>query len=210
MTDELKNPTRNIPSWYLNYKQFEPYAFIENAFTDEECNQIKEYSNTLCLEKAKTGGYGGNDGVQNITRENEIAWINEFHETSEMLYGKLTNYINSANQQFWGFDLDYISVLQFTKYSSIGDKYDAHIDTHIGNSFNYRKLSFSLQLDDEDDYVGSDLLIHMGSLESEKIIANRKKGSLNLFPSFMLHQVSPLESGERNCIVGWVCGPNFK
>ena len=36
-----------------------------------------------------------------------------------------------------------------------------------------------------------------------------KKGAMILFPSFLLHKVSPVTKGTRNSLVGWVRGPNF-
>ena len=36
------------------------------------------------------------------------------------------------------------------------------------------------------------------------------RGSVNYFPSYMLHEVTPLERGTRYALVGWVNGPAFK
>jgi predicted 2-oxoglutarate/Fe(II)-dependent dioxygenase YbiX len=35
-------------------------------------------------------------------------------------------------------------------------------------------------------------------------------GSLSVFPSYQLHEVTPVESGIRRALVGWVIGPKFK
>jgi len=194
--------TNLLSAWYLNTKHFEPFVYIEDAFTDEECERIKKYCSKLSLDFAKVGYRQQN----NTIRSNKIAWINEEDDISEWLYRKLTDLITHINTEFWKFDLEYIATLQYTKYDSIGDNYNYHLDImNQGNS--YRKLSFSLQLDDDDSYEGCNLII---KTNSENYTANRKKGSINFFPSFILHKVTPLEKGVRNCIVGWVCGPNFK
>lgn len=194
--------TNLLPVWYLNNKYFEPFVYIEDAFTDEECERIKKYSNQLEFDVAMIGENQQNDSV----RSNKIAWINKEDDTSEWLYRKLTDSVNYINNEFWKFDLEYMSPLQYTKYDSIGNHSDYHLDImNQGNTC--RKLSFSLQLDDSDSYEGCDLVI---KTSGENYKANRKKGTINFFPSFILHKVTPLERGERNCIVGWVCGPDFK
>ena len=38
----------------------------------------------------------------------------------------------------------------------------------------------------------------------------RKRGFLTAFPSFSLHEVSPVTKGERYSLVGWITGPAFK
>ena len=36
------------------------------------------------------------------------------------------------------------------------------------------------------------------------------QGDLVLFPSYMLHEVKPVTKGERNSLVCWVTGKQFK
>ena len=95
--------------------------------------------------------------------------------------------------------------MQFTKYANIGDGYNSQVDIVPGSSPSYRKLSFSLQLTDENDYEGCDL-----EFVASNELAPRERGAIIFFPSFVMHRVTPLISGERNAMVGWVCGPNFK
>ena len=35
-------------------------------------------------------------------------------------------------------------------------------------------------------------------------------GDLVVFPSYVLHEVTPVTKGERNSLVCWVTGPSFK
>ena len=41
-------------------------------------------------------------------------------------------------------------------------------------------------------------------------IAVKQQGTLILFPSYVLHQVTPVTKGERNSLVAWVTGDKFK
>ena len=190
-----------IPCWWLEETSlFEPWAYAE-VFTSDECDRIKEYCETLDLEDAHIN----ENSVNHDIRRNKVAWLDTKDDTCKWVYETMTRVVSDINKQIWEFDLHYIENIQYTKYSEVGDKYNPHIDTMYNNLC--RKLSFSVQLDDSDAYEGSNLLIHHAVTPIKGI---RKKGTINFFPSFMLHNVTPLESGERNALVGWVCGPKFK
>ena len=45
--------------------------------------------------------------------------------------------------------------------------------------------------------------------EEEPTIAKRDIGSLTLYPSWTLHEVSELKKGERHSLVCWVTGKQF-
>ena len=38
----------------------------------------------------------------------------------------------------------------------------------------------------------------------------KEQGILVLFPSYILHEVKPVTKGERNSLVAWVTGKQFK
>jgi PKHD-type hydroxylase len=195
-----------INHWSLKSKPFQPYITAERVFTDKECDLILEYCNTLKLNNAELG----TDTYQNTdfsVRRSSVSWLCERNDTVEFLYRKFTDCILDANKKFWNFNLDYIATLQYTKYHNVDDIFDYHVDI-LPDGADYRKLTFSLQLNDTNDYEGCDLVIKLDS--QQDIPLSRKKGVVNIFPSFLLHKVTPLISGERNCVVGWVCGPSFR
>jgi len=39
---------------------------------------------------------------------------------------------------------------------------------------------------------------------------DKQQGKLIMFPSFVQHRVTPVTKGERNSLVIWVTGNNFK
>jgi PKHD-type hydroxylase len=55
-----------------------------------------------------------------------------------------------------------------------------------------------------EDYEGGELLIYDGNTT---YTANKKYGSITFFDSRMLHEVTPVTSGFRKSIVGWILGP---
>ena len=80
-----------------------------------------------------------------------------------------------------------------------------HIDRNMGIAT--RKLSLSLQLSAPEDYEGGDLELWFGG---EPVKANRERGMITFFPSYVMHRVTPVTKGVRYSLVCWVSGPPFK
>jgi PKHD-type hydroxylase len=70
-----------------------------------------------------------------------------------------------------------------------------------------RKLSFSVMLTDPEEYEGGELLL---KIDSFPITPPNKKGTVIFFPSYVLHEVTPVTKGTRKTLVGWVLGPKFR
>ena len=71
-----------------------------------------------------------------------------------------------------------------------------------------RKLSFSVQLSNHDEYEGGNVqLLNDGG---KKYIAPRQRGTIVLFDSRTPHRVLKVTKGTRRSIVGWVVGPRWK
>jgi PKHD-type hydroxylase len=205
----MTNPLPN-GSWYLKYHHSEAWAFVDNLFTAEECDQIKALAAVLPVQEAKVGkdkqaGDGGE--LDLVLRKNTVSWMNSHDPEAAWIYRKLTDAVNTVNKQFWEYELDYIETLQYTIYDEHDDHYHGHIDMML-TGLHMRKLSFSLQLDDEDSYEGCDL--EMSSGGQTWVPTKRKQGTFIAFPSWLMHRVTPLTSGTRHSMVGWVCGPKFK
>ena len=71
-----------------------------------------------------------------------------------------------------------------------------------------RKLSFTLQLSDPDDYEGGN--IQFIDDENKSFMAPRQRGAMILFDSRTQHRVLKVKKGVRRSIVGWVLGPRWK
>jgi len=44
---------------------------------------------------------------------------------------------------------------------------------------------------------------------SDSAPLSRALGSISFFPSYTIHEVTPVTSGVRYSLVGWACGPAF-
>ena len=68
---------------------------------------------------------------------------------------------------------------------------------------------WTVQLSNGDDYEGGDFQLRDGTGEGlDNSIYNR--GSILVFPSFLLHRVTPVTSGTRKTLVAWFEGKRFK
>lgn len=178
------------------------YYFFEEGFSSEECENIKEYCSSFSSEEAGTfSGDGGDYRISNIS------WIPYQPDSPiQFFFERMGEFCNIANRM-WQFDLIGMSEnIQYTHYcGSNRGRYKKHYD--IGPGFWHRKISIVVQLDDPNDYIGGDLLLHKGG---EPEFAPKKKGDVILFPSFLVHEVTPVISGNRRSMVCWVTGPPLR
>lgn len=110
-----------------------------------------------------------------------------------------------VNEQYFRFDLSGIwdhDQPTIVRYEPGQGHYHWHSDCAEPSPL--RKLSFSVLLSDPDSFAGGDLEVRGFDP------APRVRGTLFLFPSFMWHRVTPVTSGSRDVLVGWVLGPTFR
>jgi PKHD-type hydroxylase len=75
------------------------------------------------------------------------------------------------------------------------------------NSIAHRKVSIIVQLSDEKDYTGGDFQIHTGrGIQA----LSKEKGMVAIFPSYLLHRVTPVLSGTRKSLVLWAGGGHYQ
>ena len=71
--------------------------------------------------------------------------------------------------------------------------------------FPSRKLSLIVPL--STDYEGGDTLFHR---DAEPILMKKEYNTGTFFPSYVLHEVTPIEKGTRYSLVVWALGDPFK
>lgn len=191
-------------SWYVDDPYVEErWAYIDNAFSREECNRIIRLANSDILELADGQIESGPDTT---VRSSKIGFLPTCEET-QWIFERLAGGIQRINKQFFNFDLVQIDTLQLSEYSAdYKGLYRKHIDI-LYKPFTSRKLSFTVQLSDPDCYEGGDLKIYQAEHPD---ILKRDIGTVNFFPSWTLHEVTPVTKGTRYSLVGWVSGPRFK
>ena len=193
--------------WGFKLDEVNQWAHVEKIFTPEECKTLID----IALKKPKSEAYIKSDGSQiqikdPTIRKNNIVWLSPQDKDMENYYRKLTDVVMGLNHQFFKFDLyGFTEMMQFTEYNQPGDNYKQHIDKIFMSTI--RKLSIVVQLTDPSEYDGCNLELY-SSYTPE--IMTRSQGSVIAFPSYALHQVTPIIKGTRHSLVAWIGGPNFK
>lgn len=190
------------PSWSLSLDTVQDWAWATNVFSDSECDSIIEHGKALTSSQAVLAG--GNVDVD--YRDSNVAWITPSSDIT-WLYQRMTDFANNINAQHFGFDLfGFMEPFQFTKYEAPGGKYNFHMDKNTNGVL--RKLTIVIQLSDPNNYEGGDLEIYRG--EKDIIKMERTRGMAFVFPSWIIHRVTPVTVGERYSLVSWIAGPKFK
>ena len=181
------------------------YTYWDNAFSDEQLN----YLQYICKEKTERAQVGSGTGgvVDSNIRRSDVGWLTNTPEHT-WVFDILGNVVSNLNAQYYRFDLTgFGEPIQMTNYYG-DDKgtYGWHKDFN-GDGV-CRKLSLVLQLSDPSEYEGGYLEVMPHTINVERI--NKRRGLITVFPSWLLHQVTPVTSGFRQTMVLWVTGPSFR
>lgn len=183
----------------------EPFVWWENGFTEQELNWLQERA----MKADQQGQIGGNAQGEELAkiRRSQVSWMDKTQETA-WVFNKLGHIASALNAQYYRFDLTgFGENLQLTNYDqSQQGMYGWHVD--YGGKINpSRKLSLVLQLTDPSQYEGGNLQVATGG-EPQNV--RKQRGLVAAFPSYVLHQVTPVTSGSRQSLVAWISGPAFR
>ena len=154
------------------------------------------------------------DEIIEFGKNNVVKSVNKYPSIFQISFNTcllpMDHVIHSFLEEVWdeassfiGTTIDFVEPYELKQYST-DDFFSKHTDNY--NSISEvidRKITMSIQLSDDADYVGGDLLI----LDQQ---SSRKKGSVIAFPSLFLHQVNPIITGERWSLISWAWGPQWK
>jgi len=155
-----------------------------------------EYRQALCREP----GHGHGEGND---------FENNFIKT---LLDRIFEHNNSEHG--YNFDLfgphEAPMLLEYKNVDGHPGQYKAHLD--IGKTFptSNRKLSYSVHLN-YGEYEGGELEFRPWEDWTPLSIEGKlQKGMMVLFPSYLLHRVTPVTKGIRYSLTGWVHGDAFQ
>ena len=211
----------------LRNKSSEPICWEHNFLSDDEIKKIKDYTKKLVEETARINHQEQEKPKKEFTldyhikntergivprkRSTKIKWI-FLEKEIEWLFKKLVDKIRQVNQDNFDLQLKFVENLQFSEYNEKDNGfYDKHNDSgragSLHNFVDIRKLSFTIQLTDESEYTGGELILYP---EGDKCVAPKKKGTIIFFESNISHEVTPVTKGVRHSLVSWVQGPNIR
>jgi PKHD-type hydroxylase len=185
------------------------YYWFEKGFSPEELVEIERLVANLEFVRGQTQTDDSEDKLAvSDYRKSQIKWI-PFNETHKWIYDKIGNMALEANQSLFHFDLHSMpEQIQYTEYydTELGH-YDWHMDIGHDN-LSQRKVSVTVQLSDSHEYEGGELQLWPGG--TYPIVAPRGKGNVVIFPSFMMHRVTPVTRGTRKSFVLWLGGGHYR
>lgn len=181
---------------------FVEFIYYQGLFLPHEVDRILNFWDD---EKTIKATLDEGDKYNDAIRKSSVMFIENTPE-NDWIYSRLASLaIQTNNERYWFDLLGFHQELQLTRYSK-GDFFEWHLDFGAGG-ISARKLSMTIQLSDPDEYEGGDLQFMI----NDKIVtAPREKGTIIIFPSFIIHRVTPITRGTRQSIVGWVSGPPFR
>ena len=179
------------------------YYYFGNGFSSAELDKIYREVGDIPFVEATTIG-----GDNKEARSSSIKWVPQYQQWN-WLYGKLMDMAIEANAALWDFDLQSApEQIQYTEYyAAEGGHYTWHQDIGPG-MLSLRKVSITVQLSDPNEYEGGDLEIWQGG--DGPLQAPRGKGTVVIFPSYMMHRVTKVTTGTRRSFVLWLGGEHYR
>lgn len=194
---------RQLPFTPPQLQNYMDACWIEGYFTKKEVAQI---SNIYEKKQKKEAKITGGKALDPDFRKSSVTFIEPDNQEFRSIMLKLSHIALKTNQHRFHFDLSgFYESIQIAEYGE-GGFFDWHADFGNGHASN-RKLSLSVQLSEPNDYEGGNLQFMMNE---KGIDAPRTIGTIVIFPSFVLHRVTPITRGTRRSLVGWVTGMPFK
>jgi predicted 2-oxoglutarate/Fe(II)-dependent dioxygenase YbiX len=175
--------------------------FFTDILSPEMCDSmISSYTNSTVKKEPPVIGNSENATINREIRNVERVILPTYKDIG----GLLAAAGMSANHQAWKFDITHANQAEFLIYPA-GGRYQAHVDTFLAHGDECRKLTVLAFLND--DFKGGRFYLQNGH---EKYYPPQSKGTVLVFPSFIMHGVEDIEEGQRCSVVCWMVGKFFK
>lgn len=177
---------------------------VSDAFSDAECARILD---CVAAAPSRDAGLVRQARDHNLRRA-DLVWLDDV-EGSGWVMDRVIDLVRVANRDIFDFDItDFAESPQVARYGAEREgHFGWHSDVGEGRLALRRKLTIVVQLSEPDAYTGGDLEVMPGS---HAIAADRARGTATLFPSFVLHRVTPVTLGERHSLTVWCHGAPFR
>jgi len=172
-----------------------------DRLSEDDCDMLIE----ACRAFAETPPSTVGEDRLPSHRRAETRMIGVTPETA-WLFDMLCGVAEEASKQAYKIALTGITrAPQYVEYRAGWGQFDWHNDYSHGIPDAPRKLTIIIQLSSPQDYEGGALQV-MGAEIDEM---PRERGTVVVFPSLLVHRVTPIVCGLRKCLVSWIAGPRL-
>jgi PKHD-type hydroxylase len=179
-----------------------PFQKIAGALSPDECRKAVALAESHGLRAGRLVGQVASD-----LRRAELAWVDDLPDAGWIM-DRMVRVVAEANRVFEFALDDFAESAQIARYGAEGQgHFGWHSDIGTGALAARRKLTIVVQLSDPADYSGGQLELQP---DSNVQVADRAQGTATLFPSFVLHRVTPVTVGVRWSLTLWAHGPAFR
>lgn len=177
-------------------RQPDTAAYYCSVFSDDELGYLEQ----IAMVAKEEGGTNGNTTIRRcataLVNPHKMGWLS----------ARLCRLVSQANAEHFRFRLTGLEeMLQFVRYDATNaGEYDWHYDIRPDFA---RKLSISVQLTDPQNYDGGvlEMMVAAGNVQA----LPTARGTVIVFPSYVMHRVSLVKRGTRCALVTWIAGPPF-
>ena len=141
-------------------------------------------------------------------RRADLSWLDDIPQAAWVL-DRMMRLVAAANRDSFGFELtEFAESPQVARYGAEREgHFDWHSDIGAGVLAQKRKLTVVVQLSDPATYEGGTLELRPDAQVRQ---APPDRGTAMIFPSFVLHRVTPVTRGTRWSLTLWSHGPAFR
>ena len=174
-------------------------AVFEKHLSDMFCDKlIEEYvKDTIVKEPPVIGN--GTGAIDKSIRDTERVMLPQ----NVGIGATLTATGLNANNYWWKYNITHANQTEFLIYKPNGH-YNPHVDTFHRHSNETRKLTALAFLND--NFEGGKFFLNASGTP---YYPPQEKGTVLVFPSYMVHGVEPVTKGIRYSCVTWLVGPYF-
>ncbi|ARN74893.1 2OG-Fe(II) oxygenase [Oceanicoccus sagamiensis] len=171
---------------------------VDNALSPQQTAELRSLVNQDSIQSivSKKEEFTNNDEV----RRSQVHWLAP--DKHEHIYQTVLGIAENSNKKYQ-FKISAIDQrIQLAIYDeSVQGFYRWHMDW--GGGALQRKISISIPLNDPSEYEGGNLEFN---INGDSISLPQKMGAAIVFPSFILHRVTPVTKGRRYSLVAWIKG----
>ena len=181
-----------------------PFHVIQAALSPDECDRLIA---TCAAAPARDAGLVGGAVAHQIRRA-DLIWLDDLPGQSWVM-DRMVRLVAEANRESFGFDLtEFAESAHVARYGAErAGHFDWHSDIGAGVLAAKRKLTVVVQLSAAAGYAGGVLDLWP---DSQTRAVPRQQGLAVVFPSFVLHRVTPVTEGVRWSLTLWAHGPEFR